>query len=108
MSGRRQRHESVPWRARLSVKWRDYTLRRRAKRRAKEFVGMSPEQAELHADDFWQIPSRSPDATMGEDELAEILKEGLRLHLSSDVPLAVLLSGGVDSSVVANLAQRAQ
>src|SRR5579859_1111670 len=63
--------------------------------------------AELHADDFWQIPSRSPDATMGEDELAEILKEGLRLHLSSDVPLAVLLSGGVDSSVVANLAQRA-
>ena len=63
--------------------------------------------AELRADDFWQIPSRSPDATMGEDELAEILKEGLRLHLSSDVPLAVLLSGGVDSSVVANLAQRA-
>lgn len=63
--------------------------------------------AELHADDFWQIPSRSPDATMSEDELAEILEEGLRLHLSSDVPLAVLLSGGVDSSVVANLAQRA-
>ena len=52
MSGRRQRHESVPWRARLSVKWRDYTLRRRAKRRAKEFVGMSPEQAELHADEL--------------------------------------------------------
>jgi asparagine synthase (glutamine-hydrolysing) len=62
---------------------------------------------ELHADDFWQIPGRSPDATMGEDELAEILEEGLRLHLSSDVPLAVLLSGGVDSSAVANLAQRA-
>ncbi len=63
--------------------------------------------AELHAHDFWQIPGRSPDATMGEDQLAEILEEGLKLHLSSDVPLAVLLSGGVDSSAVANLAQRA-
>jgi asparagine synthase (glutamine-hydrolysing) len=63
--------------------------------------------AELHAHDFWQISGRSPDPTMEEEQLAEILKEGLRLHLSSDVPLAVLLSGGVDSSVIANLAQRA-
>jgi len=44
---------------------------------------------------------------MDEDQLAGILEEGLRLHLASDVPLAVLLSSGVDSSVVANLAQRA-
>ena len=57
--------------------------------------------------DFWQIPGRAPDPIMEEDELAAILEEGLRLHLSSDVPLAVLLSGGVDLSVVANLAQRA-
>ncbi len=57
--------------------------------------------------DFWQIPVHAPDPTMEEDDLAAILQEGLRLHLTSDVPLAVLLSGGVDSSVVANLAQRA-
>jgi asparagine synthase (glutamine-hydrolysing) len=44
---------------------------------------------------------------MDEDGLAAILEEGLRLHLASDVPLAVFLSGGVDSSVMANLAQRA-
>jgi len=31
----------------------------------------------------------------------------LRLHLASDVPLAIFLSGGVDSSVMANLVQRA-
>jgi asparagine synthetase B (glutamine-hydrolysing) len=44
---------------------------------------------------------------MDEDQLAAILEEGLRLHLASDVPLAVFLSGGVDSSVMANLAQHA-
>ena len=35
------------------------------------------------------------------------LLESVRLHLLADVPLAVFLSGGVDSSAVANLAQKA-
>ena len=61
---------------------------------------------ELREQDFWHIPGRAPDPVMEEDDLATILEESVRLHLSSDVPLAVLLSGGVDSSVVANLAQR--
>jgi hypothetical protein len=47
-----QRRESVPLRARLSIKWRDYTLTRRAKRHAQDFVGMSPEQALAHADEL--------------------------------------------------------
>jgi asparagine synthase (glutamine-hydrolysing) len=62
---------------------------------------------ETHKEDFWDIPDRDPDPTMDENDLAAILEEGLRLHLVSDVPLAVFLSGGVDSSVTANLAQRA-
>jgi asparagine synthase (glutamine-hydrolysing) len=62
---------------------------------------------ELRQQDFWRIPDRTPDPIMDEDALAAILEEGLRLHLASDVPLAVFLSGGVDSSVMANLAQRA-
>jgi asparagine synthase (glutamine-hydrolysing) len=62
---------------------------------------------ELRHQDFWHIPDRAPDPIMDEHGLAAILEEGLRLHLASDVPLAVLLSGGVDSSAVANLAQRA-
>ena len=69
-----------------------------------EFDGAGKEFCQ---EDFWQIPAHAPDPTMEEDDLAAILQEGLRLHLTSDVPLAVLLSGGVDSSVVANLAQRA-
>jgi len=62
---------------------------------------------EIRKEDFWRIPDRAPDPNMDEDALADILEEGLRLHLASDVPLAVFLSGGIDSSVMANLAQRA-
>jgi asparagine synthase (glutamine-hydrolysing) len=58
-------------------------------------------------EDFWRITDHAPDATMDEQGLAGVLEDGLRLHLVSDVPLAVFLSGGVDSSVMANLAQRA-
>src|SRR4051794_28549904 len=61
----------------------------------------------LRDEDFWSIPERGPDPTMDEEQLAAVLEEGLRLHLASDVPLAVFLSGGIDSSVMANLAQRA-
>src|SRR6202011_4842262 len=62
---------------------------------------------EVRQEDFWRIPDRAPDPAMDENGLAAILEEGLRLHLASDVPLAVFLSGGVDSSAMANLAQRA-
>jgi asparagine synthase (glutamine-hydrolysing) len=61
---------------------------------------------EVRQEDFWRIPDCAPDPTTDEESLAATLKEGLRLHLTSDVPLAVLLSSGVDSSAVANLAQR--
>jgi asparagine synthase (glutamine-hydrolysing) len=61
----------------------------------------------VRQEEFWRIPDRAPDPTLCEDDLAVILEEGLRLHLASDVPLAVFLSGGVDSSAMANLAQRA-
>jgi asparagine synthase (glutamine-hydrolysing) len=69
-----------------------------------EFDG---EGREVRQQDFWRIPDRAPDPITDEDSLATILDEGLRLHLESDVPLAILLSSGVDSSAVANLAQRA-
>jgi asparagine synthase (glutamine-hydrolysing) len=68
-----------------------------------EFDGLGKE---LRQEDFWRIAEQAPDPTMDEDSLAAILEQGLKLHLASDVPLAVFLSGGVDSSVIANLAQR--
>ncbi len=62
---------------------------------------------EVHQQDFWRIPERAPDESLTEDDLAAVLEETLKLHLESDVPLAVFLSGGVDLSAMANLAQRA-
>jgi len=47
---------------------------------------------------YWSL---EPDASA---PLEETLAEAVRLHLRSDVPLAVLLSGGLDSSLIAALA----
>jgi asparagine synthase (glutamine-hydrolysing) len=69
-----------------------------------EFDG---EGKEVRQQDFWRIPDRGPDSITDEAGLAAILEDGLRLHLASDVPLAVFLSSGVDSSALANLAQLA-
>ena len=57
--------------------------------------------------DFWTIPERPPPPRAVEPELDRVFEECVRLHLASDVPLSVFLSGGVDSSAVANLARRA-
>lgn len=55
---------------------------------------------------FWST-SRDPEAKpIDEHQLTEVLEHCVRLHLASDVPLGVFLSGGVDSSAVANLAQK--
>jgi len=61
----------------------------------------------LAARRYWTLPPPGAEPAGTEEGLAEVLQEGLRLHLASDVPLAVFLSSGVDSSAVANLAQRA-
>src|SRR4029079_1875057 len=47
---------------------------------------------ELRREDFWRIPDQAPDPNRDEESLPAILEEGLRLHLASDVPLAVFLS----------------
>ncbi|CAN5806342.1 asparagine synthase (glutamine-hydrolyzing) [soil metagenome] len=60
---------------------------------------------ELSRETFWNLPEPSQ---RGESEASfgEALEESVRMHLTSDVPIGVFLSGGVDSSSIANLAQR--
>jgi asparagine synthase (glutamine-hydrolysing) len=62
--------------------------------------------SEEHRKFFWRMPPGREDGTMDEEQLEGIVEETVHLHLAADVPLGVFLSGGIDSSAVANLAQR--
>ncbi len=57
---------------------------------------------------YWAVPAHEPIAdqdTAISSSLSE-LEQAVELRLVSDVPLGVFLSGGVDSSVIASMAQR--
>jgi len=54
----------------------------------------------------WQKPAREQGRTIesSAEELRELLADAVRMRLVADVPLGILLSGGVDSSTVAAFA----
>jgi asparagine synthase (glutamine-hydrolysing) len=58
-------------------------------------------------ENYWTTARRNTMPPIQENELGQVLQDSVRVHLASDVPLGVFLSGGVDSSAVANLAQKA-
>jgi asparagine synthase (glutamine-hydrolysing) len=62
---------------------------------------------------YWSLPA-PPEGAVGErpaeervEELESLLADSVRLRLAADVPVGILLSGGIDSSLVAALAVRA-
>jgi hypothetical protein len=59
---------------------------------------------------YWQLPdlrtSAVPDEAALLDELESLLQDSVRRQLVADVPVGVLLSGGVDSSLVTAMARR--
>src|SRR5580698_4131532 len=69
-------------------------------------------QPELRCERYWETPpddDQQPDFDQQQwmPETRRRLEESVEMHLMSDVPLGVLLSGGLDSSAIAALAQRA-
>ncbi|MEM7682050.1 MAG: asparagine synthase (glutamine-hydrolyzing) [Planctomycetota bacterium] len=62
----------------------------------------------MEARRYWRPPpvSRHSTSLGAVDALREVLVESVRMRLEADVPLGCFLSGGLDSSVVAALAQR--
>lgn len=57
---------------------------------------------------YWHLPKYQTDRQLGESELLERLEEKLkqsvRQQLQADVPVGILLSGGVDSSLITAMA----
>lgn len=70
-----------------------------------EYLVLDSGGGELARARHWQLPAPGR-PQLGEKELAETLANTVEMHLASDVPIGVFLSGGIDSSAVANLAQR--
>ena len=56
---------------------------------------------------YWHIPHPQPGVRTSVAELRDVVRDSVKRHLIADVPLGIFLSGGIDSSAVANLAQRA-
>lgn len=69
------------------------------------------QQGQLDISSYWQVsfaPEDAPDKSLDAyaDELESLLEDSVRLRLLSDVPVAVCLSGGIDSSLVAAMVSR--
>jgi asparagine synthase (glutamine-hydrolysing) len=66
---------------------------------------------ELKCERYWDVPVGVDDPQVFDEhgwisETRRRLEESIEMHLMSDVPLGVFLSGGLDSSAIAALAQR--
>jgi asparagine synthase (glutamine-hydrolysing) len=67
------------------------------------------DNGEMRIDRYWDLPDE-PDLDLDDDavleQYSELIEDAVRLRLHADVPVAITLSGGVDSSVLTVAASR--
>ena len=64
------------------------------------------DQGGMRLERYWAPTFGGGDARLTDEELVDSLTRAVALHLRSDVPVAVLLSAGVDSAALAALAKK--
>jgi asparagine synthase (glutamine-hydrolysing) len=71
---------------------------------------LAEEGKQVRTESYWDLPQAVEDEGKSTSHYArgyrELLEESVKSHLMSDVPLGVLLSGGLDSSAVAALMRK--
>ena len=75
------------------------------------FLNFSNDNLKGRAEKYWVLPKLSnnvPNITFSEakDKLEDLLENSVKKQLMSDVPLGVLLSGGLDSSLISSIASK--
>jgi asparagine synthase (glutamine-hydrolysing) len=65
---------------------------------------------QLHIKRYWKLPKNQSDADVTPEELSEkagdLLEQSVKARLEADVPVGVMLSGGLDSSLIVAAAAR--
>jgi asparagine synthase (glutamine-hydrolysing) len=68
-------------------------------------IDVNEKAAKLRISQYWDVDVSPANNELSEDdyvaEFSELFEETVKLHLMSDVPLGVFLSGGIDSSSIA-------
>lgn len=80
------------------------------KLRPGEVLRVDLRTTEVRLDRYWALPRAGGDVVEDvawlKQRFEELLEDSVRRHLVADVPVGVLLSGGIDSSLVAAMASR--
>lgn len=60
---------------------------------------------QIIVEEYWNIDLSTSPTTTSVAEIRDLIKNAVSLQLEADVPIAILLSGGIDSSIIAYEAQ---